>query len=116
MTAIAAPFSKGAVKDTRFKPGKPGGPGRPKGSRDFVTELLAAMRKVEKAKAKPIFEHAWELAYDDPKLLAALLKKIVPDLQHNTGDSLPVSVHIHYGHQRVTVAQPLPAEVNGTSH
>lgn len=107
-------LSNGEKKDTRFKPGKPGGPGRPKGSRDFVTELLHAMRKVEKQPGrKPILEHAWEQAYENPKLLAALLKKIIPDLQHQTGNTPPTSVNVIYGHQAARVQVVQPVEANG---
>ena len=57
-----------------------------------MSELLAAMRKVEKAKGQPLLEHAWEMAYEDPKLLASLLRKIIPDLQHTSGDTLSPAV------------------------
>ena len=99
----------------RFLPGQaPKSPGRPVGTYDYVTELITAMRKVEKKKRKPIFEHAWDMAYDEPKLMASLFRKILPDLQHQTGEVRPVSISIHYGHAavspapRITVTQPLP--------
>ena len=78
----------------------------------MVGELLDALRKVEKAKAKPLLEHASEQAYDTPQLLAALLKKVIPDLQQQTGNAQPVAVHIHYGHEqaRVQVVQSLAAD------
>ena len=97
-------------QDHRFKPGQSGNlAGRPKGSRDFVGELITAMRTVEKKKRKSIFVHAWEEAYDNPKLLAALLKKVVPDLTHELGETQrPIVVQIvQYGET------PLAVRVNG---
>ena len=55
--------------------------GRPKGT-TRTNLLMDAIAKVEKQKGKKKFLiHAIEQAYDDPKVLIAILKKIIPDLK-----------------------------------
>ena len=70
------------------------------------------MRVTEKKKRKPILLHAWEMAWDDPKLLGALLKKVIPDLQHQTGDARPVAIQIIYNHAQLLQKQESPQESN----
>ena len=54
--------------------------GRPKGT-TRTNLLMDAIAKVEKRKKKKFLLHAIEQAYDDPKVLIAILKKIIPDLK-----------------------------------
>lgn len=66
----------------KFKKGNSGNPrGRPKGAKGKTQRhlLLEAIARVEKKKGKKLFTHAAEECYKDSKLLAAILKKLVPD-------------------------------------
>ena len=54
--------------------------GRPKGSRDFATELLQAIKTVEKRDKQKLLEYAVSRAMTSDKVLCALLSKLVPDL------------------------------------
>jgi len=80
-----------------FKPGNNANPkGRPKGSTNFLPELIRAMRSVEKEKRISILKHAWEESLKDNKLLATMLRKIVPDLTNESGEKGPTSIRISY--------------------
>lgn len=123
-------------KSTRFQPGNPGGPGRPKGSLGVTqllddaiqaaqqrrnqlqepcscaTHLMSLVATPEQLWAKScrtLDEHFARRAFLNDKVLIAFQHKRIPDLQHQTGDGHPVAVHIHYGHEqaRVQIAQPL---------
>jgi len=67
------------------------------------TDLLRAIREIEKQKNKKLFQHFVERAYTDNKVLIALIKKLVPDisLSEITGaDNGPVRIileRIFYG-------------------
>lgn len=66
----------------KFKKGQVANPkGRTKGAKNKTqrSELLAAIGRVENKKKKKLFTHAVEQAWEDNKLLAAILKKLVPD-------------------------------------
>ncbi len=69
--------------------------GRPKGQRDFVTELIQSMRRKEAKEGKLALDQAWDMAWGDPKMLTSLLRKLIPDLQHTTGDGLAAVVNIY---------------------
>ena len=64
-----------------FQEGNKHGKGRKKGSKNKTqrSELLAAIARVEKKKGMKLFTHAVNQAWEDNKLLAAILKKLVPD-------------------------------------
>jgi hypothetical protein len=64
-----------------FKKGKSGNPnGRPKGS-GAIKELNEIIKTVEKRKQKKLFTHFVNRAYQEDKVLVALMKKLVPDLR-----------------------------------
>jgi hypothetical protein len=70
-----------------FKKGEIGNPkGRPKGSYDLTAEFIRTLRKVEKDKGITLIEHFAEQAYKDKKVLVAAVKKLLPDLNHNSGE------------------------------
>lgn len=66
-----------------FKKGQSGNPkGRKPGTATKVKALEDAIKIVEKQKGKKKFLiHAVEMAYEDTKVLVAILKKIIPDLK-----------------------------------
>ena len=64
----------------------------------------------------PLLVHAVERAYEDNAVLVAILRKMIPDLQHQTGDLKPSLINVVYGHQAPPAAAPtsrLPVEANG---
>ena len=64
-----------------WKKGQSGNPdGRPKGT-TRTNLLMDAIAQVEKRKKKKFLLHAIEQAYEDPKIMVAILKKIIPDLK-----------------------------------
>lgn len=77
---------KGKDKRGKWKKGVSGNPkGRPKGSTNtyhWSQDLDAAIKLVETRKKKKFLIHVIEQAYDDNKVLVAVLKKIVPDRKH----------------------------------
>jgi hypothetical protein len=80
-----------------FRPGVSGNPkGRPKGS-GYAEELRTAIRTVEKKEKVKLFTHFVQQAYKNPKVLAVLMDKLVPNKQHTELDvtNLP-EIHIHY--------------------
>lgn len=68
-----------------FKKGQSGNPkGRPKSPE--VEELRAAIREVEKGKKTKLLKHFVKKAYEDNRVLIALMKKILPDISQSSGD------------------------------
>lgn len=78
-----------SVKKTSNKPSglgeylKTGGPGRPKGSKNrFGFEAFAeALATVEEQKQKSLYQHIIERAFEDDRILAALIARIVPAVE-----------------------------------
>ncbi len=68
----------------QWKKGQSGNPkGRKKGSKNkYRRGLDEAIAAVETAKGKALLQQAVEMAYEDPRMMAAILKKILPDMRH----------------------------------
>lgn len=102
------------TSDERFKPWqfKPGNPGRPRGSHHESILLSTALKKVQQHRAelkepclcttryhqkdpcKTLDEHFVRLSFFDPFILAAVQKKRIPDLMHQTGTGTPSLVNV----------------------
>lgn len=66
---------------TSFKKGQSGNPkGKVKGSVDFISQLKAVIKEVEKEKGISLIKFAVQKAYTNPQVLIAILKKIIPDI------------------------------------
>ena len=65
----------------RWQKGQSGNPsGRPRGLKSkYSRELEAAIEIVEKSKSQKLLVRAVEMAYEDPRMMIAILKKILPD-------------------------------------
>lgn len=61
----------------QFLPGNSGLPGRPRIQGEW-TDLWQAIRKVEKAKKKNLFEYFVERAFSEDRVLIALIRKLLP--------------------------------------
>jgi hypothetical protein len=63
-----------------FVKGQSGNPGgRPKNSE--ASMLKKAMRRIEKKRGVNFYERFCEMALEDPSVMVALMKKIIPDLK-----------------------------------
>jgi hypothetical protein len=69
------PFQKGRSGNPKGRPPKP-----------ETEELRKAIKLVEGRKKKKFLIHIVEEAYEDNKLAAAILKKLVPDLKYIEND------------------------------
>lgn len=79
--------AKGKPRGKPFTKGVSGNPaGRPKGRKER-DRMFEALGEVEKAKGKSIFMHAFERAFENDTVLAAMLKKLVPDMAYIEGDA-----------------------------
>ena len=72
----------------RWKPGVSGNPeGRPKGSKNkWNRQLDEAIEAVQKEQGIDLMVQAVRMAYGDAKMMAALLKKILPDKRYVEAD------------------------------
>jgi len=73
---------------SRFPKGTSGNPnGRPKGirNRPTVIEFEQSIARVEKKKRKNLIDHFIERAYENDKVLIAVMKKRFPDLRSIEG-------------------------------
>ena len=69
--------------DTQFKPGNPGGPGRPKGSRSRLSE--AFLKALSDDFAENGVEVIQNLRTDSPKDYVAAINKLMPKLMELSG-------------------------------
>ena len=72
----------------KYPAGVSGNPnGRPKGSSNkfSIKELVQAIRDVEEERKMPLLKHFVNGAYDNPTVLIALAKKLLPDLKSIEG-------------------------------
>ena len=62
--------------------GKSGNPnGRPKAGISEIEQLREAIKVVSTKKRKGLFQHFVEQAYEDSGVLAALMRKVLPDMK-----------------------------------
>ena len=66
-------------KNGRFAKGNCGGPGRKADGESIPMLLQAAINKVQKKLGRDLLEHFVERAYEDDKVLVALMRKLIPD-------------------------------------
>ena len=67
-----------------FKKGQSGNPaGKKKGTVDFISQLKAEIKEVEKEKGVSLIKFAVQKAYTNPQVLIAILKKIIPDMSQS---------------------------------
>ena len=68
---------------TPFKPGESGNPdGRPKGSKNYLTQLEEALLKYETATGKKLFDRLIQRAFINDNVLLNVMKKFVADKTH----------------------------------
>jgi hypothetical protein len=88
-----------------FKKGQSGNPkGRQKGVPNKRTGLMNAIKHVQGRKKKKLLVHAVEMAYEDNRVLVALLKKLVPDMKavEMSGDAdLNIEI-VNYGDYKLS--------------
>ena len=78
-----------------FKKGQSGNlKGRPKGTDDKrrrfqLTHLMDAIESVEKERGVDFYNHVVTRAYENDKVLVAVLKKLIPDQMHQTISPFP---------------------------
>ncbi len=83
-------------EDTQFKAGNPGGPGRPKGSRDklsfaFIEALNETFEELTKEDKPAGIECLRELRDKQPAQYANVIGKLMPKLMELSGpDGLPI--------------------------
>ena len=65
----------------RFKDGDPGGPGRPKGQKNYLTLLEDALKVEAKKAGITYWERLAQYAYTHPVMALGILKKFIPDMQ-----------------------------------
>jgi wyosine [tRNA(Phe)-imidazoG37] synthetase (radical SAM superfamily) len=72
----------------RWQKGQSGNPsGRPRGLKSkYSRELEAAIENVEKSKDQKLLVRAVEMAYEDSRMMIAILKKILPDTRYVEAD------------------------------
>jgi len=85
--SLESPKPKQTVYVKRYSDGKymkgecPNPTGRPLDGTTHLAHLLAAVRKVESRENKNLLEHFVERAFRTDKVLIAVMKKLIPDLQ-----------------------------------
>jgi len=71
---------EGRNEKGQFVKGHNFGKGRPKGSKDKLSqELIKAIREVEKEEGKGLFKHFVKRGYKNDSVLVALIRKLIAD-------------------------------------
>lgn len=66
-----------------YKKGQSGNPnGRPKTGAAELEKLREAIKHVEKKAGIKLYERAVAMAYKEPSMMAAILRKLIPDMQY----------------------------------
>lgn len=83
--------------DTQFKPGHPGGPGRPKGSRDKLSfAFIEALSKTFEEKGVESLERLME---EQPAQYHGIIAKLMPkimELSGPDGNDIPLSGTVRF--------------------
>ena len=91
------PLNTEQKREYQEKPGgqfKEGNPGRPKGSTNRISlKKLEEAMEIEEAEAEKqggvnVLRHFVRMAYVNPNILIALMKKFIPDKQHTEVEGL----------------------------
>lgn len=71
------------ANSTSFKPGESGNPnGRPKGAKNYLTQLEEALKEEAKKANKTYWQKLAEWCFTNPSMAIAVLKKFIPDKTH----------------------------------
>ena len=73
---------KKTLKPYQFQEGNPGGPGRPPGSKNYLTQLEEAIEQYETESGKKLFERLIQRAFVSDMVLLNVIKKFLPDKTH----------------------------------
>jgi len=100
------PKSTGQIREYQDKPGgqfKEGNPGKPKGAKNkySMAKLEKAMEAVEDDLNGDIFKRFVEMAWYNPGLMIALMKKFVPDkekIEHDIPEGRKITIE-HIGRE-----------------
>ena len=75
-----------------WKKGQSGNPkGRPPKGRSWMEQLEYAIKEVEKEKKDRFMRQAIKMAWNEPRMMSAILRKLVPDKTHL---EVPVSEYL----------------------
>ena len=97
-----------------WEKGKSGNPkGRPKGRQNkHLVALHKAIKEVEEEKGEKLWKRVVKMAWNDAKLMTAILKKILPDVQQSKID---VSLTSHDDWvKKLEAEEAIELEINGT--
>lgn len=89
---------KKPIRDEKglFLEGTKSGPGRPEGSKNYLTLLEEALEEEAKKEDKTYWKKLAEWCFINPKVATAILKKFVPDKTHTEIETTePVEIIIH---------------------
>jgi len=84
-------------KPWQFKKGQSGNPeGKPKGSKNYLTQLEEAITKYETETGKKLFERLIQRAFASDQVLLSVTKKFIPDkTQTEITTPEPIEIIIH---------------------
>lgn len=80
------PLNNGEITDRdekgRFVEGNKTSKGKPKGSKNYLTQLEEALKEEAKKADKTYWQKLAEWCFTNPNMAIAVLKKFIPDKQH----------------------------------